>query len=140
MRDFTQGILAAVVAALVLGLAGCSWLDSACTRTMPSRQVATTLVDDAQTSLAEAGTVIARIADSELRAKALHALAVAQASLRAAQASLRAVDSACSTPDIPTIFAEFAAAWKALAPFLALLGGPSAGASVQTPAVVGMCR
>jgi hypothetical protein len=140
MRTLAQGLLAAAVAVLVLCLSGCSWLDSACTQTLPARTSATILVDDAQTALSEASTVIARVANSEVRAKALQALAVAQAALRAAQASLGAVDAACSTPDIPKIFAEFAAAWKALAPFLALLGGPSAGSQVAAPAVVGMCR
>ena len=44
----------------------------------------------------------------------------------------------CEAVDVRGAFADFVAAWKALAPFLALLGGPSAGSQVQAPMVVGM--
>lgn len=117
---------------LAFSQAGCHNL---CSETAPARGAATLLVADAQTSLAQASIVVSRIPNQGMREKALIALDAALAALRASEKALHGVESACTSPDIASIFADFVAAWKILAPFLSLLGGP-AGSQVATPLVV----
>lgn len=131
-------IVVLFLVALAMSCVSCSMFETACAKTAPARGAATLLVADAQTALSQAEVVVTRIANPDLRDKAIIALGAAQAALRAAQSALHGVETACTTPDINAVFGDFVSAWKALAPFLALLGGPSAGTQVQAPLVVGM--
>jgi len=122
----------------VLALSVPTACNDVCAKTAASRMTANVLVDDAELSLSQAETVIAKISNQEVRDRAVIALGAARAALRAAVEALKGVNTACESPDMPTIFAAFREAWSALAPFLSLLGGPSAGQAVQAPLVVQM--
>lgn len=132
--------MAGILGLIACGMAaqGCSAMADACAETAAERASAAILVDDAGARLDEAEAVIAKIANADVRAKAVVALGAARAALDAARASLSGVKNLCEAVDVKAAFGDFVSAWKALAPFLALLGGPSAGAQVQAPIVVGM--
>jgi hypothetical protein len=119
--------------ALAVSQTGCH---DVCVQTAPARATASILIDDAQTSLQQALVVVTQINNPEMREKALVALNAAVAALRASEKALHGAETACTSPDIDSIFKDFVAAWKILAPFLSLLGGPSAGSQVATPLVV----
>ena len=130
------GILGAVAAGMAVQ--GCTHVHDACTQTAAERASAAVLVSDAAARLDEAEAVVVKIANPDVRSKAAVALAAARAGLDAARSTLAGVGHVCEAFDVQSAFADFVAAWKALAPFLSLLGGPSAGSQVQVPLVVGM--
>jgi predicted lipoprotein len=140
MNWIKMGILlvAGVVLAglLTIALSGCSAISGACAETAASRASAAALIDDAELSLDQAEAVIAKIANGDVRTKAAMALEAARAALRSSAAGLSGVKNVCESFDVKSAFSDFIAAWKALAPFLSLLGGPSAGSQVQAPLVV----
>jgi len=126
--------------ALACVCTSCSMFNSACADALPYLTAGQALEDDAQSARDQAADIVTQIANPDLRAKAIAALAVVDSSLRAAAASMHAASTACSKPDVTAVFADFVAAWRALQPFIALLGGPSAGSQVADPIVVGMAR
>lgn len=117
---------------------GCNLVTDACTETAAERASAAILVSDAQARVDEAKDVVARISNQDVRGAAIDALSGAQAGLDAARATLAGVTHMCEAKDVKAAFADFVLAWSKLAPFLSLLGGPSAGSQVQTPLVVSM--
>ena len=131
-------ILVVVFAVVVgLGAVGCVMPNEACIKTVAARASANAMLADAVVSLQQAADVVSKIQNPEVRGAAMDALEAAQISLRAASGLLASADAMCSAPDLRSVFAEFVEAWRALAPFLALLGGPS-GTQVQAPIVVGL--
>ena len=132
--------LVLVLLAAPVALASTSCLNDACVKTAAARGAAAALVDDAQLSLAQAQNVISTINNPEVRAKALAALAGAEAALQSATRVLHGLEGACTSPDVAAVFRDFVAAWKLLAPFLTMFGGPNAGGQVAAPMVVGMAH
>jgi len=132
--------MAGILGAIAMGMAhqGCAAFQNTCAETAATRASAAVLVDDASARLVEAEAIIVKISNTDIRDKALVALAGARAGLDAARSSLAGVKNACEAVDITAAFADFVAAWKVLAPYLSLLGGPSAGSQVKAPIVVGM--
>lgn len=133
LRTFvvTGGIVAA------LGLQGCiGAINQACLETAAARGTAQALVNDAQTSLAQAALVVPKIANQGIRERAEVSLYAAQQALRGVEAALRGVERGCENPDIKAVFHDFVEAWKVLSPFLSLLAGPGGESSVPEPLVV----
>jgi len=63
-----------------------------------------------------------------IQEKAMDALNIARMSLRAAASTLVLATNACDKPDIPTIFASFIDAWKAIRGFIDVFAGPDSKA------------
>lgn len=118
---------------LVVSQTGCT---NVCAETAAQRATAAVLVDDATVRLDEAKDVIAKITNPSVREQALVAHRAAAAALDASRATLAGVKHMCEAMDVVAAFADFVKAWRALEPFISLLGGPSAGSQVATPLVV----
>jgi hypothetical protein len=119
--------------ALAVSQTGCT---NVCAETAAQRATAAVLVDDATARLDEAKDVIVNIANPSVREQALVAHRAASAALDASRATLAGVKHMCEALDVVAAFANFVKAWRALEPFISLLGGPSAGSQVATPLVV----
>lgn len=120
---------------LVIGAwmsSGCSAFSSACAKALPVLTAAEAYMADAQVSLDQAEQVVEAMPEGKVRDAAFVALADARAALRVAASQAALASTACSQPDLPTLFKAFAIAWDALKPFLALLGGTGAS-SVADP-------
>jgi len=117
---------------LATSQAGCH---DACAKTAAARTTANVMIADAQASLAQAESFIARIPDEAVRGKALIAYNATQAALRSSLEIFNGLAGGCSTFDIYAIFDGFIKAWGHLEPFLALLGG-SAESAVPPPLLV----
>lgn len=132
MRKLIAGV------AILTGLAwgpGCSMFRDPCVATAASRASASAMIADAQIALDQAASVIALIPNPGLRSNAYNALDAAQAALRSSASTLSGIEGVCTSFDAGDVFAQFVAAWKALAPYIALLGGHGDGA-VRPPMVV----
>jgi len=113
---------------------GC--INEACAKALPVLTTANLYISDAGNKLDEAQSIIVKIPDPTVRENGLAAIAVARTALDAASAAIDAVSGSCRAPDIASVFAEFISAWKAIQPFIALLGGPG-GSQVAPPLVMG---
>lgn len=123
----------AIILLAALHVSGCAALQGVCADTIAQRTAAQSMLGEAQVAVDQAAAVIAMIPQGEQRAKALDALAATRAGLRSAASALAGVDDACTALDVRAAFADFARAWRALLPFLALFGGPGAEPMVSTP-------
>lgn len=131
-------VLALVAFALALPSTGCSIFESGCTKALPALASLNVYFDNMQTAITRAQLAVNTIANPDVRKKAQDALDAVMASLQLAQTLQQQAVSACTTPDVATIFAGVIKTWKALEPFIALLAGPggSGGSRVPTPLVV----
>lgn len=123
---------------LVAVLPSCSLFESACSKSMPVLTSANALAADAQTSLSRARPALEALPEPE-RSKALGALNTAESALHVAEQSIALATSACSSPDIGSLFQAFVQTWTAVRPFLALLGGEGT-AQVPDPIVYVQAR
>jgi len=101
---------------------GCAALSNTCSAALPHITAASALLADAQEALRSAEAVISTMPPS-VRTAAHDALVAARAGLRAAADSVYAASTACTTPDIPKIFAAFVHAWQSIRNFIEAFSG-----------------
>lgn len=141
----TKIVSTLAVAVALASLPACSALRdtaaAACAASAGVRASAVALVSDADARLDEAAAVLAMLPPGERLDAAVEAYAATRAALDAVRAVLASTTDACETLDVATLFAGFARAWDALAPFLRArtLGGETV-AIVATPLCVERAR
>lgn len=130
---------------MVLILAGslpaCSLFRGACQAAMPAVTVAQSYAADAAMSLEQAVALVALSGlPQETKAQILSGIERARTSLKQAETLVRAAASACTQPDLVSIFRDFVQAWSVIAPLLAQaenrLGGSAGAQPSMVPAIV----
>ena len=124
----------------MLALTGCSWLRGACADAVPVLTAAQTYATDAEIQLdnVEAALPTLGLQPSQL-ASATQALTVARNTLSTATLAVGDLGSACSAPDLATVFAAFVSAWRDVETALAsntLKLSPTSAKPWHTPAIV----
>lgn len=126
--------LGTLVLVAAVCVSGCSWIRGACATAMPVITAAQTYESDAQLTLRQIEQIAATLPiDDAAKAKILAALSDCEVALKGIDGALLAASSACSAPDINTLFAEFVTAWTELEPLIVMVFGKTAMPQTQKP-------
>ena len=130
LKFLTMGMIAAAI------VPGCSWLRGACAEAVPVLSQIQSYGTDAEAAIDEAAALAAILpVDTAMKAKILSAITTCQEAVRTGMALLSTAASACSQPDVTTIFADLITAWNALEPLLVTTGVMATPDKVATVAI-----
>ena len=126
----TLGVLAIVLAGalLVVGgvmTSGCSALETGCTKALPTLQQVDVRVADVQTWVAQAQVLVDAIPNEATRTLAQGYLDKVLATLRGVESLASDAVSACTAPDLVSLFADVVKAVLDVQRVISLYGGPT---------------
>ena len=125
--------VALLVIVAPVSLCGCSWLQSACSKALPTINQIEVYAADADFAVSQAEAYAATLPLSDA-AKAQVAAAVSKARgvLRVAEQAISTAADGCTTLDVSTVFADLPAVWQAIQ---SAIGGGTMTGVLKAPIV-----